>query len=92
MELKNVRTPEQMIDYIIADLSTYRHIYTKSSQRYGYITELIGELSLIKEEYLCQTGDDFPNCQISGCEAASIDCHETCPYGRKEKQNDQQTG
>lgn len=29
--------------------------------------------------------DDFPNCQLSGCEAASTDCHETCPHGKREK-------
>lgn len=29
--------------------------------------------------------DDFPNCQLSGCEAASKDCHKTCPHGRKEQ-------
>lgn len=87
MELKNVRTPEQMLDYLIADLSTYRHIYTRNSQRYGFITEIIGEMSLIKEEYVRQTRmeDDFPNCQLSGCEAASKDCHKTCPHGRKEQ-------
>lgn len=27
--------------------------------------------------------DDFPNCTLSGCEAASARCHETCIYGRK---------
>ena len=29
--------------------------------------------------------DDFPNCQLSGCEAASKDCHKTCPHGKKER-------
>ena len=32
--------------------------------------------------------DDFPNCKVSGCEAVSKDCHKTCPYGKKEKEND----
>lgn len=55
MELKNVRTPEQMLDYLISDLTTYRSIYTKNSQRYGFFTELIGELYLVKEDYIHQT-------------------------------------
>jgi hypothetical protein len=27
--------------------------------------------------------DDFPNCKISGCEAARKDCHIGCPYGKE---------
>lgn len=27
--------------------------------------------------------DDFPNCKISGCEAARKDCHLGCPYGKE---------
>ena len=33
-------------------------------------------------------GDDFPNCQLSGCEAVSKDCHETCPYGKRSRKNE----
>lgn len=27
--------------------------------------------------------DDFPNCAISGCEAADAVCHLTCPYSKE---------
>ena len=27
--------------------------------------------------------DDFPNCKVSGCEAARKDCHIGCPYGKE---------
>jgi len=27
--------------------------------------------------------DDFPNCSISGCEAAKEGCHLTCPYSKE---------
>lgn len=30
-----------------------------------------------------ETKDDFPNCKISGCEAARKDCHIGCPYGKE---------
>ena len=30
-----------------------------------------------------ETKDDFPNCKISGCEAARKDCHIDCPYGKE---------
>lgn len=61
MLLKNVRTPEQMLDYIIADLTTYRCIYNQNSRRYGFFTEVIGELHLIKEEYNRQTQQEEEN-------------------------------
>ena len=32
--------------------------------------------------------DDFPNCKISGCEAAHKDCHLVCPYGKGNKNED----
>lgn len=37
-------------------------------------------LSRIKD--LFET-DDFPNCAISGCEAADAVCHLTCPYSKE---------
>lgn len=30
-----------------------------------------------------QVEDDFPDCKISGCEAARKDCHKGCPNGKK---------
>lgn len=56
MELKNVRTPEQMLDYLISDFKTYRNVfYRPNEHRYNIITELLGEMYLIKEEYVHQT-------------------------------------
>ena len=45
-------------------------------------------LALLREkdaeiERLSKMLDDFPNCKISGCEAARKDCHIDCPYGKE---------
>ena len=37
-------------------------------------------LSRIKDLF---KADDFPNCAISGCEAASLNCHLTCPWSKE---------
>lgn len=37
-------------------------------------------------DYAPKVEDDFPNCQLSGCEAASSDCHKTCPHGVKNEE------
>ena len=34
-------------------------------------------------EIINSTEDDFPNCKISGCEAARKNCHIDCPYGKE---------
>ena len=37
----------------------------------------------LKKKYESEGSDDFPNCKISGCEAARKDCHIGCPYGKE---------
>ena len=42
----------------------------------------------LKKKYESEEADDFPNCKISGCEAAHKDCHLVCPYGKGNKNED----
>lgn len=44
------------------------------------------EMRVIEGDFALE--DDFPNCQLSGCEAVSKDCHETCPYGKRSRKNE----
>lgn len=41
------------------------------------------EFAELKKKYESEGADDFPNCKISGCEAARKDCHIGCPYGKE---------
>ena len=70
------------------------------SQGIEFVKNLItNALALLREkdaeierltEIINKTEDDFPNCKISGCEAARKDCHIGCPHG-KENSNDSGT-
>ena len=50
--------------------------------------EVLVELADLKKKYESEGADDFPNCKISGCEAARKDCHIDCPYGKENKNED----
>ena len=41
------------------------------------------EIERLKRENNGEVEDDFPNCSISGCEAADAVCHLTCPYSKE---------
>ena len=41
---------------------------------------LARDIDQIAKEMTC---GDFPNCKISGCEAAHKDCHIGCPHGKE---------
>lgn len=41
------------------------------------------EIKRLKRKITSEVEDDFPNCSISGCEAADAVCHLTCPYSKE---------
>lgn len=51
MKMQDIKTPEEMLDYIIEHIKTSRHIYKKGEKKYSFYTELIEDLELLKEGY-----------------------------------------
>lgn len=47
------------------------------------VDEKDAEIEKLKREINGEVEDDFPNCSISGCEAADAVCHLTCPYSKE---------
>ena len=49
----------------------------------GYATVFGQDVTEEARETNGEIEDDFPNCSISGCEAADAVCHLTCPYSKE---------
>lgn len=47
------------------------------------VDEKDAEIEKLKRKTNGEVEDDFPNCAISGCEAADAVCHLTCPYSKE---------
>ena len=70
--LGELKTPEDMLDYIIEYLKTGRSIYRKGERRYSFYTEVINDLDILKESF-----------EIRHTENTCVCCGRSVPEGNQ---------